>query len=137
LNLGEGFKSLARIASGGELSRIMLALKSALMATDPVPTYIFDEIDTGIGGQTAVAVGEKIQAVSKRKQVISITHLAQIAAFARSHFKVAKVLVDDRTVSAVNPLDQAQRVQEIARMLGGMSPKTIEHAEEMLARASC
>jgi DNA repair protein RecN (Recombination protein N) len=135
-NPGEGFKPLARIASGGELSRIMLALKSALMASDPVPTYIFDEIDTGIGGQTAVAVGEKIQAVSRRKQVISITHLAQIAAFARNHFKVAKVLADNRTVSTVTPLSDAERAEEVARMLGGMSPKTLEHAQEMLSRAA-
>lgn len=135
-NPGEGFKPMARIASGGELSRIMLAIKNGLMATDPVATYIFDEIDTGIGGQTAVAVGEKIQSVSQRKQVISITHLAQIAAFARHHFKVAKVQLDNRTVSAVTPLSREERVHEVARMLGGSSAKTLEHAEDMLARAA-
>ena len=136
-NPGEGLKPLARIASGGELSRIMLAIKNGLMATDPVSTYVFDEVDTGIGGGVAVAVGEKIRAVARNKQVISITHLPQIAAFADHHVKVAKIQTEGRTTSTLKQLTREQRVVEVARMLGGTpaTKATLEHAAEMIARS--
>ncbi|MEL6345623.1 MAG: DNA repair protein RecN [Myxococcota bacterium] len=137
-NPGEGFKPLARTASGGELSRTMLALKGALIQTDPVGTYIFDEIDTGIGGGVAETVGRKLQTVGEARQVICITHLPQVASCAHQHLKVAKrVIGADRTVSEVRSLSRKQRIDEISRMLGGaeITEKTLEHATEMLDRA--
>ena len=133
-NPGEGFKPLARIASGGELSRIMLAIKNALMTTDPVSTYIFDEVDTGIGGTVADAVGEKIKKVSRSKQVLCITHLPQIAAYGDRHLQVTKVQSEARTTTTLNLLDQESRIMEIARMLGGRTttPTTLAHAREMI-----
>ncbi len=133
-NPGEGFKPLARIASGGELSRIMLAIKNALMATDPVPTYVFDEVDSGIGGAVADAVGEKIKKVAQEKQVISITHLPQIAAYGDSHLKVTKVQGVERTTSSLDFLDEDARIMEVARMLGGRecTPTTVAHARELI-----
>lgn len=134
-NPGEGFKALARTASGGELSRTMLALKGALIATDPVGSYIFDEVDTGIGGGVAETVGRKLQTVGESRQVICITHLPQVSSFCHQHLKVTKRVVgDDRTVSEVRSLSRQQRIEEIARMLGGaeITQKTLEHAEEMI-----
>lgn len=134
-NPGEGFKALARTASGGELSRTMLALKGALIATDPVGTYIFDEVDTGIGGGVAETVGRKLQTVGESRQVICITHLPQVASFSHQHLKVTKRLIGvDRTISEVRSLSRRQRIEEIARMLGGaeITQKTLEHAEEMI-----
>lgn len=134
-NPGEGFKALARTASGGELSRTMLALKGALIATDPVGSYIFDEVDTGIGGGVAETVGRKLQTVGESRQVICITHLPQVSSFCHQHLKVTKRVVGaDRTVSEVRSLTRQQRIEEVARMLGGseMTQKTLEHAEEMI-----
>ena len=115
----------------------MLAIKTGLMMTDPVSTYVFDEVDTGIGGATADIVGEKIKAVAHNKQVICITHLPQIASYGNHHFKVEKVQKPDSTVSTIRQLTQTERVQEIARMLGGRhkTQTTLAHAEEMIARA--
>ncbi len=133
-NPGEGLKPLARIASGGELSRIMLAIKNALMSTDPVETYIFDEVDTGIGGLVADSIGAKIKKVSRSKQVLCITHLPQIAAYGDHHLQVEKLQGTDRTTSHVMLLDSERRVREIARMLGGRdcTPTTLAHAAEMI-----
>jgi DNA repair protein RecN (Recombination protein N) len=137
-NPGEEPRPLARIASGGELSRIMLALKRVLRRADEVGTYVFDEVDAGIGGQTAVVVGQKIRAIADVRQVLCVTHLAQIAAFADSHFRVEKSVVDGRTETAVTRLDKRDRRDEIARMLGGLriTPSTRAHADEMLRQAS-
>ena len=136
-NPGEGFKSLARTASGGELSRIMLAIKGALISTDPVGSYIFDEIDTGIGGGVAETVGRKLQGVGEARQVICITHLPQVASCAHQHLLVAKRVDGARTFSVVRSLSRAERIVEVARMLGGaeITEKTLEHAEEMISRA--
>ena len=133
-NLGEEPKPLAKIASGGELSRVMLVMKSALMDRDHVDTYIFDEVDTGIGGSTADMVGSKIQKTSQEHQVLCITHLPQIASRSDHHYMVEKLLVEGRTQSTIRPLDEQERVEEIARMLGGarVTSTTIEAAREMI-----
>ncbi|MEO1267251.1 MAG: DNA repair protein RecN [Myxococcota bacterium] len=136
-NPGMGWGPLAKIASGGELSRIMLALKGALMTSDPVPTYIFDEVDTGIGGRVADVVGRKIREVSQGRQVLCITHLPQVASYADHHVLVEKHQKANGTTSSLRPLDPEQRTMEIARMLGGstITRKTLEHAEEMIAKS--
>jgi DNA repair protein RecN (Recombination protein N) len=125
---------LARIASGGELSRILLALKRISPGQEQVPTLIFDEVDAGIGGVTATAVGEKLRAVSRAAQVLCVTHLPQVAAGADRHFLVVKREVDGRTVTGVEPLDEESRVAEMARMLGGaqVTERTLAHAREMI-----
>ncbi len=137
-NRGDIARPMAKIASGGELSRIMLAIKSVLLRGDPVETYVFDEVDTGIGGRTAEVVGRKIRDVSCSRQVICITHLPQIASFADWHMVVEKTHLTDRTVSSVRTLTHHERVAEVARMLGGLTitQKTLDHAEEMIAKAS-
>ena len=136
-NVGEEPKPLAKIASGGELSRIMLALKRAAARAASVPVLIFDEIDAGIGGGTAEAVGRKLKEVSQEHQVICITHLPQIAAYADRHYFVSKVVKGSRTVAEIKELSGNERTGEISRMLGGMkiTDKTREHAREMLENA--
>ncbi|MDD5475352.1 MAG: DNA repair protein RecN [Syntrophales bacterium] len=136
-NPGEPLKPLNRVASGGELSRIVLALKKVLVRDGSAETVIFDEVDSGIGGAAAEIVGAKLRDISQRHQVLCITHLPQIASFAGTHFLVAKDVADDRTMALVKTLNEGERVEEIARMLGGveMTEKTREHAREML-RAS-
>ncbi len=136
-NPGEGFKPMGKIASGGELSRIMLAIKNALIQTDPVETYIFDEVDTGVGGRIAEVIGRKIRDVARSRQVMCITHLPQIAAFATHHMVVEKDVVEGRTVSVLRHLSPLERTREVARMLGGetITQTTLEHAAEMIARA--
>jgi len=133
-NPGEDPKPLSRIASGGELSRVMLAVKRALAKSDPVPTYIFDEVDSGIGGAVAEVVGRLLKEVSRERQVLCITHLPQIAACADRHFTVEKRLRDGRTVSRVEALGSVARTREIARMLAGVeiTPAAVRNAEEML-----
>lgn len=135
-NPGEAPKPLARIASGGELSRLMLALKQVHPESD-VPTLVFDEVDSGIGGATSALVGEKLKLVARGQQVLCITHLPQVAAFADSHFRVEKRVADGRTVTSVIPLDGEERVAEMARMLGGarITEKTLAHAREMIEEA--
>ena len=136
-NPGEDPRPLAKIASGGELSRVLLALKRALVEKDDVACYVFDEVDTGIGGQTAAHVASMLKEVSRCHQVLCITHLASIACFADAHFKVAKSVVNERTQSRIELLNEKERVEEIARMLGGTSitAKTMAHAAEMIAQA--
>lgn len=135
-NPGEPPKPLARVASGGELSRLMLALKQ-LHPESEVPTLIFDEVDSGIGGATSALVGEKLKRVAASQQVLAITHLPQVAAFADLHLRVEKSVSQGRTATCVERLDGAGRVAEVARMLGGarVTEKTLEHAREMIQEA--
>ena len=135
-NPGEAPKPLVRIASGGELSRLMLALKQVHPESD-VPTLVFDEVDSGIGGATSALVGEKLKRVAAGQQVLCITHLPQVAAFADSHYLVEKRVAEGRTVTAATLLATGERVAEMARMLGGtrITEKTLEHAREMLEDA--
>jgi DNA repair protein RecN (Recombination protein N) len=136
-NPGEEPRPLARIASGGELSRTMLALKVILAATDAVPVLIFDEVDAGIGGKTADSVGRKLRQVSRTRQVLCITHLPQIACFADHHLRTEKRLEGERTQTAVTVLGKEERVREVARMLGGESvtDTSLQHATELLNQA--
>ncbi len=133
-NPGEELRPLAKIASGGELSRVMLALKSILNDQDTVPVMIFDEVDTGIGGSVADKVGVKLQKVAKTKQVFCITHLPQIAGMASSHFRIEKEIKGKRTRSSIRQLEYEERVEELARMSSGetISNASLEHAREML-----
>jgi DNA repair protein RecN (Recombination protein N) len=136
-NKGEDKKPLAKVASGGELSRIMLALKMSLRTADEVATYVFDEVDTGIGGATAQVVGKQIRAVADHRQVLCVTHLPQIAAFADQHFCVEKSEIKGRTETSVMKLNTAARKDELARMLGGQATsKARAHAAELLDEAS-
>jgi DNA repair protein RecN (Recombination protein N) len=136
-NPGEEVKPLSRIASGGELSRVMLAIKRALARTDPVPTYVFDEVDSGIGGAVAEVVGRLLKEVSKDRQVLCITHLPQIAACADHHFTVEKKVKEGRTSSRVELLSESARTRELARMLAGVevTGAALKNAEEMLQAA--
>lgn len=133
-NIGEDLKPLARIASGGELSRIMLALKTILAREGAVETVIFDEVDTGISGATAEMIGEKLLALSRFHQVLCITHLPQIACKGKNHLLVRKEVSGGRTETVVSDLDGDSRVREIARLLGGkeITKKAMAHAEEMI-----
>ena len=133
-NVGEDLKPLSKIASGGELSRIMLALKSILAGTASIETVIFDEVDSGISGATAEVVGEKLLSLSRYHQVLCITHLPQIASKGQTHFKVKKEVADGRTQTTILELDRTARVHEIARLLGGkqVTPHAVAHAKEML-----
>ncbi len=133
-NVGEALKPLAAIASGGELSRVVLALKAILAESGAVETVIFDEVDAGIGGGVAEVVGQKLKRLAGHYQVICITHLPQIARFGDAHFKISKQVRAGRTATQITPLDAAARLEEIARMLGGVNitAKTRAHAAEML-----
>jgi DNA repair protein RecN (Recombination protein N) len=139
VSLNRGFepKALSHVASGGEMSRIMLALKTILARLDSVPTLVFDEVDAGIGGRVGLQVGDKMREVAGTHQVFAITHLPQIASRAHVHLLVRKGERDGRTTTEVTPLESADRVQEIARMLGGdpESAVSLEHARELLERA--
>jgi DNA repair protein RecN (Recombination protein N) len=136
-NAGEDARPLARIASGGELSRTMLALKVVLAATDAVPVLIFDEVDVGIGGKTADTVGKKLRQVARVRQVLCVTHLPQIAAYADQHFRVEKREEEGRTATTVAALVRNDRVREVARMLGGESvtDTSLQHARELITQA--
>ncbi len=135
-NPGQAPKPLARIASGGELSRVMLALKSVLARQDQMPTLIFDEVDAGIGGQTAKVVGEKLRRISRSHQIFCITHLPQIASHGDQHYRVEKSEEAEQTTSQLRTLNFAERIDEIARMSGGsdITEATRRHAEEMLTQ---
>ena len=137
-NAGEEPKPLNKIASGGELSRIVLALKNVLSQTGSVATVVFDEVDSGIGGATAEIVGRKLKEVSVHHQVICITHLPQIASFGGHHLRVAKKVAEGRTSTMVEQLDRQQKIEEISRMLGGVdvTETARDHAREMLSAAS-
>ena len=136
-NPGEEPRPLARIASGGELSRIMLALKVVLAATEGVRVVIFDEVDAGIGGRTGDAIGRKLSQVAQGRQVISVTHLPQIACYADHHLLVEKTVRGGRSVVGVTPLAGPERTREVARMLGGKSvtETSLRHAKELLSNA--
>jgi len=135
-NPGEELKPLAGIASGGELSRVVLALKAILAETDAVETIVFDEVDAGIGGGTAEVVGRKLSELARHHQVICITHLPQIAKFGEHHFSISKHVSDGRTLTAIQPLNKEDRTREIARMLGGeeITQTTLDHARELLEK---
>ena len=132
-NPGEPVRPLGMVASGGELSRIMLAVKTVLAETDDIPTLIFDEIDTGISGRTAQMVSEKLRLIAKRHQVICITHLPQIAAMADRHFEIRKSVEQGRTVTAIRPLNRDEMTEELARLLGGaeITDTVRQNAREM------
>ena len=136
-NPGEPVKPLAKIVSGGEMSRIMLALKVILARVDGVPTLVFDEVDAGISGRTAQAVGEKLARIASDRQVLCVTHLPQVAALADQHFQIAKEVAAGRTVTHVIELDEDGRVDELSRMIGGaeVSPFTVDAARDILRRA--
>lgn len=135
-NPGEPPKPIAKIASGGELSRIMLAIKNVLADKDDIDTLIFDEVDTGISGNAAQKVGLKLHAVSEKQQVLCVTHLASIAAMANSHFKIVKEVRDGRTFTKILPLNHEARRNEIARMISGaeLTDAALNYAEDMLRR---
>ncbi|QEK12161.1 DNA repair protein RecN [Crassaminicella thermophila] len=134
-NAGEQLKSLAKIASGGEISRIMLAFKTILAKSDNIPTLIFDEIDTGISGRAANVVGEKLAVISRTHQILCITHLPQIALMADHHYYIEKNIQDDKTSTCIIKLSEEDRITELGRLLGGMTITnlTMEHAKEMLS----
>ncbi len=135
-NAGEALKPLSKVASGGELARIMLAMKNVLAEQDQVATLIFDEVDTGVSGRAAQKVAEKLLSVARNKQVLCVTHLPQIAAMGDTHMRIAKEERGGRTFTSVTPLDKEGRKAELARIIGGASitETTLKSAEEMLAR---
>jgi DNA repair protein RecN (Recombination protein N) len=137
-NQGEEFRPLAKIASGGELSRLMLAIKSLCRNEETGKTLVFDEVDTGIGGRVAEAVGKRLRDVSHENQVLCVTHLPQIAAFARTHFSVGKKLIGERAETVVKNLNESERVDELSRMLGGeiITDTARRHALEMLEHSA-
>ena len=134
-NPGEGLKPLVKIASGGETSRLMLALKNVLVQADYIPTLIFDEIDQGIGGRVGFVVGEKLWRLGRQHQVMCVTHLSQLAAFGDSHFKVQKQVIGARTLTRVDPLGDEGRVSELAQMTGSTSAANQRAAAEILSSA--
>ncbi|MGD2158587.1 MAG: hypothetical protein PVG32_17035, partial [Anaerolineales bacterium] len=131
-NPGEGFKPLVKIASGGETSRLMLALKNVLARADNVPTLVFDEIDQGIGGRVGTVVGQKLRTLTDRHQVLCITHLPQLAAFAQQHFRVHKEIKNGRTITKVDLIEGEARLEELASMMGEISVGTLRSAQEIL-----
>lgn len=137
-NKGEEPKPIAKIASGGELSRIMLALKSVIADKDFVPTMIFDEIDTGVSGRAAQKIGIKLREISKIRQVLCVTHLAQLAVMADNHLLIEKKTENGRTATSVNVLEQDERIKEIARIMGGENPSELilKSAKEELRKAA-
>lgn len=136
-NIGEKAKSLAKIASGGELARIMLSIKNVLAQKDEIDTLIFDEVDTGVSGRAALKIGKKLAQVAENRQVIVVTHLAQVASFANRHLLIQKSAHNDRTFTTVDSLNREQRIHELARIIGGdeLSEIALKHAEEMLEDA--
>ena len=134
-NPGEGLKPLVKIASGGETSRLMLALKNVLAQADFVPTLIFDEIDQGIGGRVGFVVGQKLWQLGRNHQVMCVTHLSQLAAFGDQHYKVRKQVIGDRTITEVEELDETGRIVELAQMNGSMSESNLNAAQEAINRA--
>jgi DNA repair protein RecN (Recombination protein N) len=131
---GGELRPVSRVASGGELSRLSLAIQAVTSRVADVPTLVFDEVDAGIGGRVAETVGRLLRQLGRDRQVLCITHLPQVAAAAQAHWRVSKAVVNGETLSTVDPLGSAARVEEIARMLGGarITATTRQHAEEML-----
>ena len=134
-NPGEGLKPLAKIASGGETSRLMLALKNVLARADEIPSLIFDEIDQGIGGRVGVVVGHKLWILARNHQVFCVTHLPQLAAFGDQHYQVQKLLKNNRTLTRVEKLAGESRLLELAQMLGQVGEGTLQSAHEILQTA--
>ncbi|MHB1652210.1 MAG: DNA repair protein RecN [Desulfitobacteriaceae bacterium] len=133
-NPGEPPKPLAKVASGGEMSRLMLALKSLLARVEKVTSFIFDEVDSGVGGRTVQRVGEKLSQIAREKQVFCITHAAPVAAYADEHYGIAKEIIGERTTTRVERLEPEARVEELARMLGGGGDISRRHARELWER---
>ena len=133
-NAGEAMKPLSKVASGGELARIMLSMKNVLAEKDQVGTLIFDEVDTGVSGRAAQRIAEKLRSLARHKQVLCVTHLPQMAALADTHMLISKSERDGRTFTTVTPLDREGRKQELARIIGGthITETTLKSAEEML-----
>ena len=131
-NVGEPARPLRAIASSGEMARVMLALKTVLAQVDEIPVLVFDEVDANVGGETANAVGEKMQQIAKQRQVLCITHLAPVASHASSHYVVSKQVKEGRTISDITLLNKKDRITELARMLGGQSDAARKHAEALL-----
>ena len=137
LNPGEPIKPLSKVASGGEISRIMLSFKNILGRLDVIQTNVFDEIDTGISGRIANVVAEKLASIGRQRQVICVTHLAQIAARADRHFLITKSVEEGRTITSTTALNMDGRVSEIARLAGGHdSELSLQHAREMIEKAA-
>ncbi len=134
-NPGEPMAPLSRVASGGELSRVLLAIKGALASGDQIATYVFDEVDAGVGGEVAEAIGRRLRAAADDHQVLVVTHLPQIAAFADAHFHVDKRTAKGRTTTHVRRLDPEERTDELARMLGGKKTSARQHAAQLLSDA--
>jgi len=133
-NTGVDFKLLKKVASGGELSRIMLAIKVVLSRYKKLQTLVFDEIDTGVSGKISDSIAEIMVSLSKKLQVLTITHLPQVAAKGSDHFKVQKVIFEGKTFTRLNKLDKDERIQEIAMMLSGnqITPTAIAHAKQLM-----
>ena len=136
-NVGEELRPIQKIASGGELARIMLAMKNVFSQQEEIGTMVFDEVDTGVSGRAAQKVAEKMARISRRKQVLCVTHLPQIAAMADTHFSVEKGVSGGRTFTKVQELTRQQRREELARLTGGLqiSQTMLDGAEELLAAA--
>jgi DNA repair protein RecN (Recombination protein N) len=136
-NPGQPLKPLTKVASGGELSRISLAIQVITASQTRIPTLIFDEVDVGIGGRVAEIVGHQLRALAGHRQVICVTHLPQVAALGHHHLQVSKRSDTDTTISEIQELSAEQRVDELARMLGGIeiTEQTLSHAREMIERA--
>jgi DNA repair protein RecN (Recombination protein N) len=135
-NVGEPLKPLARIASGGEMSRVMLAVKTILAEVDRIPVLIFDEIDTGISGKAAQKVGEKLSYISRGHQVLCVTHQAQIACIADHNYLIEKMVEEGKTRTKVTKLDESDKTKEIARLIGGETTEaSLKYAEEMIRTA--
>jgi DNA repair protein RecN (Recombination protein N) len=136
-NIGEPERPLARIASGGELSRISLAIKQVLAQADATPTLVFDEIDSGVGGRSAEPIGRSLSRLARSHQVLCVTHLPQIAAWADDHLRITKEVRDGRTVTVIERLDAGERVAELAAMLGGVSSSSARAtARELIDQAA-
>jgi DNA repair protein RecN (Recombination protein N) len=134
-NPGEPARPLRAMASSGEMARVMLALKTVLAAHDGIPVLVFDEVDANIGGETAHAVGRKMRQIGHHHQVLCVSHLAPVAACAEHHFAVTKEIRDGRTFTEIRPVTRAERIEELARMLGGAGDAARRHAEALLAAA--
>jgi DNA repair protein RecN (Recombination protein N) len=136
-NVGEPLKALAKVASGGELSRMMLAMKAIFTKTQGITSIIFDEVDTGVSGRVAQAIANKIHLVASYSQVLCITHLPQVAAMADQHLYIEKEIIAERTKTHVKPLFGAERINEVARMLAGtdITELSLAHAKELLELA--
>jgi DNA repair protein RecN (Recombination protein N) len=134
-NTGEELRPLEKVASGGELSRIMLALRTVLVVDEETKTLVFDEVDAGVGGKAAETIGQKLQELSRRYQVLCVTHLPQIAACADHHYRIEKHTLNGRTVTRVEPLSGESRVDELVRMMSGsrVTDAARQHIREMLA----